>query len=191
MSARVPEALRRFIWDIQSMVELADSPREILFIGRDLMARLVAEDGWLPAAYGPQAEVPALYELYRDEMERFSVTATVFAPGQSWPLVRSGVWEMTGVLRGPLVVETEVAQAGKPLATGQVESHGGQQAIALSHGGGEGTAVAIQVHGGDIGRLPRTVIGRDGATAAWTSGYANPPDLPAYDILTIQAEIVY
>ncbi|HEY8125763.1 MAG TPA: hypothetical protein VIF88_10120, partial [Methylocystis sp.] len=47
----VPPALRRFIWDIQSMVELAESEREILLIGRDLMARLFTTDDWLPTVF--------------------------------------------------------------------------------------------------------------------------------------------
>jgi hypothetical protein len=45
----VPATLKRFIWDIQSLVELAESEREILIIGRDLMARLIENDDWLPA----------------------------------------------------------------------------------------------------------------------------------------------
>jgi hypothetical protein len=40
----VPPALKRFIWDIQSKAELDEGKREILFIGRDLMSRLVASD---------------------------------------------------------------------------------------------------------------------------------------------------
>jgi spore coat polysaccharide biosynthesis protein SpsF len=50
----VPPALKRFIWDIQSMVELEASEREVLLIGRDLMARLLASDDGLPAIFaGP------------------------------------------------------------------------------------------------------------------------------------------
>ena len=56
MKGPVPEPLKRFIWDIQSMVELAESEREILVIGRDLMARLVARDDWLPDAFALPAD---------------------------------------------------------------------------------------------------------------------------------------
>jgi hypothetical protein len=50
------------------MVELDDGVREILFIGRDLMNRLVASDDWLPAAFGASG----CSQLYRDGMARFS-----------------------------------------------------------------------------------------------------------------------
>jgi len=63
----VPAALRRFIWDIQSMVELAETEREILLIGRDLMARLIATDDWLPTVYAvPNPAGGQQFQIYRD-----------------------------------------------------------------------------------------------------------------------------
>ena len=40
MTLALPAALKRFIWDLQSVAELADSPREIMMIGGDLSREL-------------------------------------------------------------------------------------------------------------------------------------------------------
>lgn len=188
MSMRVPEALRRFIWDIQSMVELADSPREILFIGRDLMARLVADDAWLPAPFATAGAQPRLFELYRDGMERFCVAASVLAPGQAWPCLEDGVWEISGVLRGE-VTRMGREGAGRRLLQGSVETALGREPVAIGNASKEVPAVVIHVYGGDIGNLPRRLADADGSVREVVTGYANPPEAPAYDILTIQAEI--
>lgn len=189
MSARVPEALRRFIWDIQSMVELADSPREILFIGRDLMRRLVAADDWLPVPFAEDGGAPRLYELYRDGMERFCVAASVLGPGQGWPSLRDGVWEISGVLRGTVARRVEDAAEPARLPAGAVETALGQAAVTMANGDAAATAVVVHVYGGDIGRMARRLVGADGTVAEHVTGYANPPHAPAYDILSIQAEV--
>lgn len=199
MSSRVPEPLRRFIWDIQSMVELADDPREILLIGGDLMGRLVASADWLPPTFAAAGAAPRLYELYRDDMERFCVVASVLAPGQGWPLFADQVWDIRGVLRGQLSRQSFRLRAGAApepmggavsLTAGQVETaraRDGQGTRLADAGGG---SILIQAFGGDIGRLPRLQIAADGTSTAEMVGYANPETAPAYDILTIQAEIV-
>jgi len=191
MTPRVPEALRRFIWDIQSMVELADGPREILFIGRDLMRRLVAESGWLPPEFSAPGETPRLYELYHDEMERFAVVASVLAAGQGWPCFADGVWEIRGVLQGTVSLRgADAAEAGRALAAGEVETTLGQTATALAHAGSQTPAIVIHVFGADIGRRARPVVSAGGGTAEGATPYANAEMAPAYDILSIQAEIV-
>ncbi|MFG1480652.1 hypothetical protein V5F53_18645 [Xanthobacter sp. V4C-4] len=190
MSARVPETLRRFIWDIQSMVELADSPREILFIGSDLMRRLVAVDDWLPSAFATPGDGPRLFELYADAMERFCVAASVLAPGQGWPSLQDGIWEISGVLRGEVVREVRgVGAPARRLPAGAVETGSGREPVSVVNGRDDAVAVVIHVHGGDIGRRVRRVAQADGCQSDWVSGYANPPEAPAYDILSIQAEI--
>jgi predicted metal-dependent enzyme (double-stranded beta helix superfamily) len=103
MRAPVPPPLKRFIWDIQSMVELAESEREILVIGRDLMARLVASDDWLPEDFAvPDETQYQQYLLYGDGLERFSVVSTVFHGGQAMPVCQDRVWEIRGLLRGSM-----------------------------------------------------------------------------------------
>jgi 3-mercaptopropionate dioxygenase len=100
----VPEPLRRFIWGIQSMVELAETEREILLVGRDLMARLVASVGWLPDAFAQPAEHHCRhYLIYGDALERFSVASTVLSGSQAMLIRGDGVWEILGVLLGGAV----------------------------------------------------------------------------------------
>ncbi len=103
MGVPVPAPLKRFIWDIQSMVELAESEREILVIGRDLMARLVASDDWLPVAFAsPGATQCRPYLLYGDDLERFCVVSTVLDGAQAMLVCQHGVWEILGLLRGAM-----------------------------------------------------------------------------------------
>jgi predicted metal-dependent enzyme (double-stranded beta helix superfamily) len=181
--APVPPALKRFIWDIQSMVELADSEREILLIGRDLMTRLVAEDDWLPDAFAaaPPGEARQ-YQLYSDGMERFSVVASVIPAGAALAIEQPGVWEIIGALRGT-PARSLVGGTPRELPRGAVEAFRSSGDAAVRLAGAE-AAIAIHVYGGEIGRLIR----RSGATGE-PMGYANGEDAPPYDIFTIQTEI--
>lgn len=184
----VPPALKRFIWDIQSMVELADSEREILLIGRDLMTRLVASDDWLPQAFAAAPPGAARqYQLYSDGMERFAVVASTLSNGAALAIEQPGVWEIIGALRGDLA-RSAAEGAPRALPAGVVEAYrsASDAAIRLS-AAAEGGAIAIHVYGGDIGRLLRRSVA--GGVSGDPMGYANGDDAPPYDIFTIQTEI--
>lgn len=197
-----PEPLRRFCWDIQSMVELADDPREILMIGRDLMARLVAQDDWLPDAFARLDGAPfRQYQLYADQMTRFTVIATVLGPGAALPLCAQPVWELAGVLRGevarqrfalPEGLPPTARAAAKQLMAGMVDAFVAKDGdgLAIANGSATAPAILIEVHGAEIGGIARHAIDPDGRSGVFTTAYANPPDMPAWDILTIQARIV-
>ncbi|MEP9352350.1 hypothetical protein ABLE93_02000 [Xanthobacter sp. KR7-65] len=197
-----PEPLRRFSWDIQSMVELADDPREILMIGRDLMGRLVASDDWLPEVFARLDGAPfRQYQLYADQMTRFTVVATVLALGAALPLCEQAVWELAGVLRGAIVRQrfglpegaAPVARAvEKRFAAGAVDAFVAKDGdgLAIANGSSTDPAILIQVHGAEIGGQPRRTVAADGARGTFATTYANPPEAPAWDILTIQARIV-
>ena len=112
MREPVPAPLKRFIWDIQSMVELAESEREILLIGGDLMSRLVASDDWLPPVFAsPDEKQCRHYQLYRDDLDRFSVVGTVLGTGQAMEVRQDKAWEIFGLLRGS-IARSLPAQAG-------------------------------------------------------------------------------
>lgn len=200
MTTRVPEPLRRFAWDIQSMVELADGEREILFIGKDLMGRLVATDDWLPEVFAHSDGAPfRQYRLYADAMERFCIVATVLAGGASLPLCQEPVWEICGVLRGAVtrrryaLVDGSAPQekAAGLLEAGSVDTFSpkGGGGLAIVNGAPEDVAIIIQAYGAEIGTLERRTLAPDGAPGTFTTAYANPPEAPGYDILTIQADI--
>jgi 3-mercaptopropionate dioxygenase len=201
MGVPVPAPLKRFIWDIQSMVELAESEREIFVIGRDLMARLVASDGWLPVAFAsPGATQCRPYLLYGDDLERFCVVSTVLDGAQAMLVCQHGVWEILGLLRGAMRRQRlRWDPDGGPRPNGDaklvepgsvdVVSQENGEAIRLSNAAAETVSIGIHVYGGDIGKITRHALNGDGKARALLSGYANPDDSPAYDIRSIQTEI--
>jgi predicted metal-dependent enzyme (double-stranded beta helix superfamily) len=207
----VPPPLKRFIWDIQSIVELAESDREIFVIGRDLMARLVASDDWLPDSFAkpppsppPQAGEDRVgawqFHLYADAMERFCVVSTVLPGGQTLPVCQEPVWEIMGVLRGAVGRQRFALPAGAPpagngaaklLKPGAVETFSPKsgEAVQICNALDHRDSISIHVYGGDIGKLARRAVATDGSVSEFTCGYANPPDWPPYDVLSIQTRI--
>lgn len=193
----VPASLKRFIWDIQSMVELADSEREILVIGRDLMTRLVANDDWLPEAFAiANPGAGAQFQLYSDGLERFSVVGTILSGGAGLLIERPSIWEIMGVLRGAVVEEesldSQAKGAGRSLPPRSVETRaaGKGDLLRLSNALPDQLSISIHVYGGEIGKLSRRALTQDGQAEERALGYANGENAPPYDILTIQTEIL-
>ncbi len=201
MTTPVPAPLKRFIWDIQSMVELAESEREILVIGRDLMARLVATDDWLPTAFAvPDQSQCRHYLLYGDDLERFSVVSTVLHGAQAMLARQDGAWEILGLLRGAVSRQPflwEPGAAPRPNGDARLVEPGSVDVVRTRNGGAvrlanalaDTVSIGIHVYGGDIGKVARYAPEADGEVLACVSGYANPDDWPAYDIRSIQTEI--
>jgi 3-mercaptopropionate dioxygenase len=198
----VPPPLKRFIWDIQSDIELAESEREIFVIGRDLMARLVASDDWLPANFAAiDAASPCRqFHLYADALQRFCVVGTVLHAGQTLPVCQEPVWEIMGLLRGAVGRRRFALQSGAPPAAnggaklmkpGAVDTFAPKsgEAVQLSNARDDACSISIHVYGGDIGKIARRAIAPDGSFAEFLSGYANPHDWPPYDIMSIQTQI--
>lgn len=201
MNSPVPEPLRRFIWDIQSMVELAESERELLMIGRDLMARLVAVDGWLPEVFARAAEDHCRhYLIYGDTLERFSVASTVLCGNQAMLIRGDGVWDIIGVLRGAISIGRLLWEPGRepePNGEAQLLEAGGVEVVAAVNGeaielfnamSGD-VSIGIHVYGGEIGKLARYPLEGGGSALGLAAGYANAEHSPAYDIASIQADI--
>ncbi len=201
MNARVPEPLRRFIWDIQSMVELAESERDVLMVGRDLMARLVAADDWLPDVFARADEEHCRhYLIYSDGLERFSVASTVLSGNQAMLIRCDGVWEILGVLRGAVSIGRLLWESGREpqpngdaqlLEAGAVEVTPavGGEAIEVSNAMSGNVSIVIHVSGGDSGKIARYPLEAGGTALGLASGYANAEDSTAYDISSIQADI--
>jgi 3-mercaptopropionate dioxygenase len=194
----VPPPLKRFLWDIQSVVELTDSEREILFIGRDLTTRLLGDDDWLPAAFAKAEERQgAQFQLFNDVLDRFTVVATVLPPGASLLIDQSAHWEIAGGVSG--AVSRRAYDPGAPaksearvLRLGEVETRAsrGAHPMTLTNAADAQVAVSLHVYGGDLKTLTRRVwIGEDTAESA-PLGYANDESAPPYDIFSIQTEIL-
>ncbi len=98
----VPKALKRFIWDLSSLIDMADGDeREIVTVGKDLMARLLAEPDWLPDDFAQaRPGTPCHFQIYEDPQERFFIFSELWAPGQAGAAIDHGGWGFLGVLAG-------------------------------------------------------------------------------------------
>jgi predicted metal-dependent enzyme (double-stranded beta helix superfamily) len=198
----VPASLKRFIWDIQSIIELAESEREILVIGRDLMARLVTNDDWLPAVFAAPGAIGGVqFQLYSDALERFSVVATVLSPGQGLLIDQPLLWEIAGALRGGVSLRTHDRSAdpsaramdpGRALRAGDVDTRASRttETVALSNASPDQVSICIHVYGGDLSRLSRRILTANACGEGQPLGYANDESAPSYDILSIQTKIL-
>jgi len=196
----IPQALRRFIWDIQSMVELAESEREILLIGRDLMARLLTADDWLPAVFA--AATPGegrQFQIFRDGLERFSVVTTVLGGAAGVTISQPAIWEIAGVLRGAVMRQQFKGSASTSAPAGATRLLKARTIEARSSGSGDVVncrnavddqiSIIVHVYGGDVARMTRRSNSARGGVNAQSARYANPEGAPPYDIFSIQAEI--
>jgi predicted metal-dependent enzyme (double-stranded beta helix superfamily) len=170
--AAISGPLKRFVWDIQSIVELAESERGTLMIGRDLMTRLLAERDWLPPVFAvPSSRGAARYLVYQDAMARFCVVSTLLAERATLRVAQPAIWEIMGVVDGV------VAHDGRARAVGAVETRRASDgAVVALTGAAPGVSIALHVYGG----------GLDGLAAG---GYANSETAPPYDIFSIQTRI--
>jgi predicted metal-dependent enzyme (double-stranded beta helix superfamily) len=178
--------LREFVRAFTLLQGSGASEERIFTDGRALLARLIAQDDWLPGEYA--AADPAAYRQYLlhcDPLERFSVLSFVWAPGQATPIHDHTVWGMVGVLRGAERCE-EFAPPNGPgpllpsgqhiLAAGAIDlvsprigdTHRVSNALA------GGVSVSIHVYGANIGATVRHVYDPDsGEPRRFVSGYAN------------------
>ena len=182
-----PEPLARFITAVHAA--LADQATHEA-VGAAL-ARLVAQDDWLPAAYAqPHPDHYQQYLLHADPAGRFSVVSFVWGPGQATPIHDHGVWGAVGQLRGAEASQRFTADGTTPptpigtphiLRPGAVELVGpGVGDIHQVSNAHAGVSVSIHIYGTDIGRHPRHVYPVAGGIKNFISGYANGPDTPAF-----------
>lgn len=196
----VPPPLKRFIWDIQSIVELAESEREILLVGRDLMARLIAADDWLPTVFAVASEAGGRqFQIYHDGLERFAIVSTVLSGGTGLAIAKPSVWEILGVLAGAIVRQPldgapdggiQAERKGCILPAGTPEAHGSRSddLVRLSNGLDDQVSLVLHVYGGEIGRLTGHPLAPDGRQLE-PLAYANAENAPPYDIFSIQTQI--
>jgi predicted metal-dependent enzyme (double-stranded beta helix superfamily) len=155
------------------------------------LARLVARDDWLPAAYAqPHPDHYQQYLLHADPAGRFSIVSFVWGPGQATPIHDHGVWGAVGVLRGAEISQPFTADGTTPpyaigpphtLLPGAVELIGPELGdIHKVSNAGAGVSVSIHIYGTNIGTHPRHVYPAEGGIKPFISGYANGPDTLAF-----------
>ena len=154
--------------------------------GREMLARLIATDDWLPDAFAqPDPAHYRQYLLHCDALERFCVVCFVWGPGQQTPVHDHTVWGMVGVMRGAESCEafTRDPRSGGIASAGTHRVMPGEVDLVsprvgdihrVSNALADRASVSIHVYGGNIGRIARhayEVPGGRGET--FVSGYSN------------------
>ncbi len=179
------QRLKQFV---QDMTRLADAHHgneaAMLANGRLLLAGLVAQDDWLPAAFAqPNPERYTQYLLHCDPLERFSVVSFVWGPGQKTPIHDHMVWGLIGMLRG---AETEMhfstgptgalvpgdSTTLRPGMVGMVSPSIGDIHV-VANAVPDAPSISIHVYGANIGMVHRHVFDpATGAAKTFVSGYS-------------------
>ena len=177
--------LREFVVAMTRLVERTDDEATLLTEGRELLAKLIARDDWLPEFCAqPDPQFYRQYLLHADPLERFSVVSFVWGPGQRTPVHDHRVWGLIGMLRGAEYSQAfardadgSLSAAGEPvrLAPGQVEAVspriGDIHQVANAYA--DRVSISIHVYGANIGAVERAVYSLDGSEKPFISGYSN------------------
>ncbi|CAN5415624.1 3-mercaptopropionate dioxygenase [soil metagenome] len=177
--------LRDFVTSLGALLDTSRHEHEILATGSALLARLIAQDVWLPEAFAqPSPDRYQQYLLHCDSRERFSVVSFVWGPGQATPIHDHRVWGLVGVLRGAELVQRyqrredgAIVPAGDEvrLEAGKVDAVGPEigDIHRVANGLDDQPSVSIHVYGGNIGAVERATYAADGTPKRFISGYAN------------------
>lgn len=185
--ARSLAPLREFLATTTRIVEQDQPEPERVEAVRTALAKLIADDSWLPdSAAQPHPEHYQQYLLHCDPLERFSVVSFVWGPGQRTPVHDHMVWGLIGMLRGSETGQNftrdengALTAAGSPatLSPGDIEmvspNTGDIHQVANAHD--DRTSISIHVYGGNIGAVARHVFDPEtGAVKNFVSGYSSP-----------------
>ena len=176
--------LREFVIAMGQLLDQHPTEEQLLPAGRALLARLVAQDHWLPAELAqPDAQYYRQYLLHADSTERFSVVSFVWGPGQFTPIHDHQVWGLIGMLRGAEISQAYRVGDGAPVATGAAVHlrPGDVEAVSptigdvhrVSNALADQVSISIHVYGGNIGRTRRHVFPADGGRKEFISVYNN------------------
>jgi predicted metal-dependent enzyme (double-stranded beta helix superfamily) len=186
MNARDANPLADFVRELTGLVERGADEATIFRDGRALLAGLIAQDGWLPAALlEPDPDNYRIHQLHVDPAGRFSVSAMVWGPEQGTPIHDHTVWGMVGVLKGRERCEefAPLLEPGGPLVHGEVHelAPGDIDLVSptvgdihrVSNALADGVSVSIHVYGGDIGTILRSRYDEAGRATPFVSPYAS------------------
>ena len=180
-----PDALRQFVTEASRAVESEPDEPALLARLRLHLARLVAQDDWLPDELAqPHPQHYCQYLLHADAQERFSVVSFVWGPGQRTPVHDHLVWGLIGMLRGE-----ELAQAYAPDAAGRLQPQGPAQHLRpgdveavsprlgdlhqVKNAFNDRVSISIHIYGANISAVRRWVYAEDGSRKPFVSGYSN------------------
>jgi predicted metal-dependent enzyme (double-stranded beta helix superfamily) len=178
--------LREFVIAMTALVDRTDDEAALLAGARPLLAKLIANDAWLPEeCTRPDPQFYRQYLLHCDPRERFSVVSFVWGPGQKTPIHDHTVWGLVGMLRGAERCRRYARDAsGKlvPVGNEEVIHPGDIEAVSPTVGDvhtvandlADKPSISIHVYGANIGAVRRHVF--DAATGApkdFVSGYSS------------------
>ena len=179
--------LREFLATTTRIVEKDQPEAERVEAVRAALAKLIADDTWLPEfAAQPHPEHYQQYLLHCDPLERFSVVSFVWGPGQRTPVHDHMVWGLIGMLRGSETGQSfrrgesgALVPVGSPvtLSPGDIEmvSPSTVDIHQVSNLYDNRTSISIHVYGGNIGAVARHVFDpQSGAVKNFVSGYSSP-----------------
>lgn len=176
--------LRSYVRQMTELVSETAGESALLARGRELLAELIRDDGWLPAQYAAaRSDRYAQYLLHCDPLERFSMVSFVWGPGQRTPVHNHTVWGLVGVLRGAEQTEEYELREGIPTDLGRthVMTRGQVDAVSPSIGDwhrvtntSDDVSISIHVYGGNVGGLNRSRLDEEtGRLVDFVSGYDN------------------
>ena len=177
--------LRNFVIGMTSLADTCDGDEPAMISGaRDLLAKLVARDDWLPQEYSLEGKTYRQYLLHCDPKQRFSVVSFVWGPGQTTPVHDHMVWGLIGMLRGAEIGQRFSLDGDRPMIAGEedVLEQGGVDVVSprlgdvhkVSNAHADRTSISIHVYGANIGAVNRHVFDPStGASKAFISAYSN------------------
>lgn len=180
--------LRAFVTAMTRLVETTGEEAKLLAGARPLLAKLIADDTWLPDECArPDTQYYRQYLLHCDPLERFSVVSFVWGPGQKTPAHDHTVWGLVGMMRGAERCRSYVRGADgrvSPAGEERVLKPGDIDAVSPTIGDIHDVAnalpdkpsVSIHVYGANIGTVRRHVYDpQSGAVTDFVSGYSAAP----------------
>ena len=177
--------LRDFVRGMTGLADTSDGDEAAMINGtRDLLAKLVARDDWLPEEYTREGDTYRQYLLHCDPKQRFSVVSFVWGPGQTTPVHDHMVWGLIGMLRGAETGQRFSADGDGPMVAGPEETleQGDIEVVSptlgdvhkVSNAHADRTSISIHVYGANIGAVSRHVFDpATGAPKEFISGYSN------------------
>jgi predicted metal-dependent enzyme (double-stranded beta helix superfamily) len=183
--------LRDFVAELTRAADTTAPGLPLMQAVRPSLARLIAQDDWLPeAACLPHPTYYRQYLLHCDPTERFSLVSFVWGPGQQTPIHDHMTWGLIGMLRG-----AEISTAYTRKSDGTLAVHGDPvrltpgeiDAVAPEIGDihqvknafDDQVSISIHLYGANIGAVRRHVYQIDGSEKEFISGYSseNVPNL--------------
>lgn len=177
------DRLRLFVVEFATLLSRTQDETLIIEAGGRLLEDLVRHDDWLPDAFArPDPDRYTQYLLHCDSLERFSVVAFVWGPGQETPVHDHTVWGLIGVLRGAEISQRFtvgpdglVAGPRERLGAGEVEAVSPRigDVHKVSNALDDTVSISIHVYGANIGAVQRSTFDAAGRPKLFISGYAN------------------